>query len=405
MEIFRQIQLDNWWLTNLGFIYQLIYDLGTYFLLSLIFIYLYKTKIIGINVLYLSLLFLLTPFLFNNSFFSWVMLPDQMKYLNNAYLLRDNPEMVLDIAGKTPGHKKVWIASAIYAFSPIISFETFKGISLFNRAIFLLTLIFFSKKKYIDNYNVILFLILPSVTLYTSVALRENLIILSLLYFVYFYYEKNYSLNLLVILFLFITKPQMLAVIGIFLILNTVIKPDKINYKVFSILFVTFCISLYIIEIDTLVNSVNQMREGFFREEFGSYKSVSATTDYSSQMINLSFSSIPVIIRSFLNFIAPPLIKGDVGILSIIHLFEFSFLIFYAFFRMNLQEKVNKYILFKWFLVLMISYLLHSLIVFNNFTILRYKLPIMMFVIFGYFVNVKFNQLKNENSSRYNQFK
>ena len=57
MEIFRQIQLDNWWLTNLGFIYQLIYDLGTYFLLSLIFIYLYKTKIIGINVLYLSLLF------------------------------------------------------------------------------------------------------------------------------------------------------------------------------------------------------------------------------------------------------------------------------------------------------------------------------------------------------------
>lgn len=405
MEIFRQIQLDNWWLTNLGFIYQLIYDLGTYFLLSLIFIYLYKTKIIGINVLYLSLLFLLTPFLFNNSFFSWVMLPDQMKYLNNAYLLRDNPEMVLDIAGKTPGHKKVWIASAIYAFSPIISFETFKGISLFNRAIFLLTLIFFSKKKYIDSYNVILFLILPSVTLYTSVALRENLIILSLLYFVYFYYEKNYSLNLLVILFLFITKPQMLAVIGIFLILNTVIKPDKINYKVFSILFVTFCISLYIIEIDTLVNSVNQMREGFFREEFGSYKSVSATTDYSSQMINLSFSSIPVIIRSFLNFIAPPLIKGDVGILSIIHLFEFSFLIFYAFFRMNLQEKVNKYILFKWFLVLMISYLLHSLIVFNNFTILRYKLPIMMFVIFGYFVNVKFNQLKNENSSRYNQFK
>lgn len=405
MEIFRQIQLDNWWLTNLGFIYQLIYDLGTYFLLSLIFIYLYKTKIIGINVLYLSLLFLLTPFLFNNSFFSWVMLPDQMKYLNNAYLLRDNPEMVLDIAGKTPGHKKVWIASAIYAFSPIISFETFKGISLFNRAIFLLTLIFFSKKKYIDNYNVILFLILPSVTLYTSVALRENLIILSLLYFVYFYYEKNYSLNLLVILFLFITKPQMLAVIGIFLILNTVIKPDKINYKVFSILFVTFCISLYIIEIDTLVNSVNQMREGFFREEFGSYKSVSATNDYSSQMINLSFSSIPVIIRSFLNFITPPLIKGDVGILSIIHLFEFSFLIFYAFFRMNLQEKVNKYILFKWFLVLMISYLLHSLIVFNNFTILRYKLPIMMFVIFGYFVNVKFNQLKNENSSRYNQFK
>ena len=89
MEIFRQIQLDNWWLTNLGFIYQLIYDLGTYFLLSLIFIYLYKTKIIGINVLYLSLLFLLTPFLFNNSFFSWGMLPDQMKYLNNAYLLQN----------------------------------------------------------------------------------------------------------------------------------------------------------------------------------------------------------------------------------------------------------------------------------------------------------------------------
>jgi hypothetical protein len=41
MEFFRQIQLDNWWLTNLGFIYQLIYDLGTYFFIIINFLFIY----------------------------------------------------------------------------------------------------------------------------------------------------------------------------------------------------------------------------------------------------------------------------------------------------------------------------------------------------------------------------
>ena len=41
------------------------------------------------------------------------------------------------------------------------------------------------------------------------------------------------------------------------------------------------------------------------------------------------------------------------------------------------------------FLIYFISYFIYSLIVFNDVTMHRYKIPILFFVIFGYFVNVK----------------
>ena len=43
---------------------------------------------------------------------------------------------------------------------------------------------------------------------------------------------------------------------------------------------------------------------------------------------------------------------------------------------------------------LFFSYLVYSLLIFNDGTIHRYKIPILFFVLIGYFINVKKEKLK-----------
>ena len=173
------------------FPYSLIFDLSNYLLLSLIFLLLFKLNIIKRNLLYLSLIFLSTPFLFNGFLFEWTYLPDQSKYLGSAYTYRQNPEYFFDGSINSYSKLKVSLPSFFYAFSPIVSLETYKGISLWNRTLFLLTWIYFIKKNFLDEYNSFIMLLSPSLIFSTSIALRENLIILLMFWFLYFYYNGN----------------------------------------------------------------------------------------------------------------------------------------------------------------------------------------------------------------------
>ena len=78
------------------FIYSVIYDLASYLLLSSIFILIYKKKFVNSKYLYLNFICLLTPFLFNGFLFDWSQFPDQSKYLDLSYKIRENPKYFLD---------------------------------------------------------------------------------------------------------------------------------------------------------------------------------------------------------------------------------------------------------------------------------------------------------------------
>jgi len=401
-----------------AFPYSIIYDCGTYFLLSIIFLILHKKKIININLLLLSLVFLLTPFLFNGLLLDWSTFPDQSKYVNYSTQIRDLPkvifgklfknnlilssnfyrEIIFDInytmnSPPTSSNLRIYIPSVLYAFSPILSVDTYKGIALFNRAIFLLTWIFFTKKKFLDKYNSIFFLIIPSLILYTSLALRESLIILLMLWFTYFFYQKRILFTGLTLLALFFLKYQMLLIVGIFLIFDRIIKNNSISFRFLFLTVSALVIFTFTLQ-DEILYLINYYRLGFFSEEFGAYKSISSTIGYEKFAIAFNLSSIPIILNSYLNFIIPPIFKGNFSLFYIIHLIEVFIIYIYLYIRINLQKNFNRYILCKWVLVLIFSYFIYSLIIFNDGTLHRYKIPILFFVIFGYFVNVKVKEKK-----------
>ena len=138
------------------FPYNIIFDLSNYLLISFIFLLLFKLKIIKSNLLYLSLIFLSTPFLFNGFLFDWFYLPDQSKYLGQAYDYRETPTNFYDDSINSYAKLKIALPSLFYAYSPIVTLETYKGISLWNRALFLFNWIFFKKKNLL--MNIILYL-------------------------------------------------------------------------------------------------------------------------------------------------------------------------------------------------------------------------------------------------------
>lgn len=370
------------------FPYNIIFDLSNYLLLSFIFLLLFKLNIIKKNLLYISLFFLSTPFLFNGFLFEWFYLPDQSKYLGRAYEYRESPSNFYN--GDITSYKQIKVAlpSFFYAYSPIVTLETYKGISLWNRALFLFTWIFFTKSKFIDEYNSLLMLLAPTLIFSSSIALRENLIILLMLWFLYFYYNNKKLSLIIVTATLFLIKIQSLFTISLFLILNYLIQENKIRIKTFILLLISFIIMFDIFS-EEIFETINYLRLGFFAEEFGQYKSTSATLNYQYFELKPNLQLFSIVYESYTNFLLTPFLKGKLTIFSLILFIEVLIIYVYLYLRIKNNKKIYFYTLFKWVAVLLISYLFYSIFIFNDGTILRYKIPIFFFVIFGYFANVE----------------
>ena len=378
------------------FPYNLIYDLGSYSIFSFIFLLLYKMKIIEKRLLFLSLFFLLTPFLFNGLMFDWSFMPDQSKYLLKAYIIREDFGLIFNPNAEQVDREtimKVHLPAVFYALSPVLTFETYKGIALLNRTIFLLSWIFFVKKKFIDEYSAVFFLLAPSLVFYSSLVLRDILVVLLMFWFIYFYYQKKNIINLIICIILYFIKYQMLITISLFIILDKIIKDDKVNFKLLFIVVLSSATIIHFINEEFLI-VINDIRQGFFLEEFGRYTSISALKNYQYVELNWSISSLTKVAVSFFNFIVPPALNGKYSAFSYIHLLEV--IVIFAFLSLKIKEQINfkKKILAKWLLVLFFSYLVNSIVVFNVGSSIRYKIPIIFFIIFGYCTNVRLDRNK-----------
>ncbi len=370
------------------FIYSIIYDIASYLILSSIFFLIYKKKIISIKYLYINLIFLLTPFLFNGFLFDWSLFPDQSKYLELSYKIRENPQTFFEFLNHSSKDFKLFLSSLFFAFSPILSMETYVGISLYNRFLFLITLLFLFHKKFFDNYILILLIISPSLILYSSLALRDNLIIILVLWFLYFFYQKKYFFLSITITLLILLRYPLIINILIFFGVSSIVKYDRINNQNFIILFLVSTM-LIILFNNEIIDTLNFFRAGFFSEEYGRYQSMTQQSDFENFKIDLSLRSMPLAIIGFFNFLIPPILKGKITLFYFVQFIETIFILLFSYIRIKFQKKINYYILLKWLLIYFLSYFIYSLIIFNDGTIHRYKLPILFFVLLGYFTNVK----------------
>jgi len=143
------------------------------------------------NIIIILSIFLLTPFLFY-FLFPWGLFPDQSKYADIIYDLRN---LNYDKSISFLLSNKVDFSSLIYAFFPVPFVTTIISVSLINKGILYAVILYlFNKKKY---FLVNLLLFLPSIIFYSSVALREMLVIGLGITFFYIFLEKKKLLSIL----------------------------------------------------------------------------------------------------------------------------------------------------------------------------------------------------------------
>ena len=319
------------------------------------------------NIIIILSIFLLTPFLFY-FLFPWGLFPDQSKYADIIYDLRN---LNYDKSISFLLSNKVDFSSLIYAFFPVPFVTTIISVSLINKGILYAVILYlFNKKKY---FLVNLLLFLPSIIFYSSVALREMLVIgLGITFFYIFLEKKNYFQSFFFAALLILTKPHFgiacLAVsIGyyIFFIKLNLNVINKIAFYFFTLSIIFFFIFLFFFQ-DLLINH----REGFFLEEF-SYK----------LLMRDETITISTILNSFIQFLLSPLFTKELSLWTITIFIENLFLLYVLVILLNKIYKENQSKAIFWFLTWLFLFTIFGFVIFNAGTIWRYKFVLQIVMI------------------------
>ena len=188
----------------------------------IIILYSYYSKIINRIELLLSLFSYLLPLKY---------LGDQIPYTNFTREIR---------MGLIPQTGSITlISSYIYSLLPFATPSSVVSLSMYNKIIFLLLLIFLKKKSYIGTDSSIILLLFPSLLLYSSLALREMLVLAVMIIWLISILNRKYILSILCVLTFVFLKRQNIYLFGFFTIFHIYYYYFLINYKKNKLLFFT----------------------------------------------------------------------------------------------------------------------------------------------------------------------
>ena len=133
----------------------------------------------------------LSPFFINHFFMEWWYMPDQVKYFRGAQMVR---ELNIDIFTRIHevGKFTVILPSIIFGLFPIPFIETINSIGFINKCLLGLTTIYLFHKQIINKITFYFINIWPSVFLYSSLSLKDNLSLVLSILFVYFVIKRNF---------------------------------------------------------------------------------------------------------------------------------------------------------------------------------------------------------------------
>ena len=362
---------------QLGNEISLFYDVGNYLFYCLLFLLIFKKKKNNINEI---LLLLSTPFFFNNSIFNWWTFPDQSKYFALSHNFR-NFDWSFSQESLSIQSISVYTSGFLYSFLTFPFIETYKSIAFLNRFLFVSTVYFLFEKKKLDLLSKNYLLFSPTIILYTSLSLRESLIIIFFFLFIYFLYkQKNISL-IFGSIFILLKKFYFPLIILFYYIClyNFLIKISKNkNLLRKKLLFINIILALALIYLNYKFNLIENLRLGFFVENDSGYQNILSKYSY----INMKeyfwgFKYIDGLLKS----LTVPI--HNLNIKSIVFFIDGLILLFLVLKIIFLSPKIDNFI--KFFLILFLfSFLsLSGTVIFNDHTLLRYKVVFLISLLLG----------------------
>ena len=339
----------------------LFFDLVNYlYLVFLLFICL-KRKLIDNEIFIFFVFVSAAPFFINNYLIDWWKFPDQLKYFKQSNELRHFYfDELKNVTVLSP--------SIIYSIIPFPFIETINSIGFINKGIIIFASIYFLNKDILNKSYLILLNILPSVFFYSSVSLKDTLVLVVILILVYnLIYKKKFFLSLICGLLLISLKPLHGIVFVIIFFIYNLFFIKKFYH--FNMIVIIFTIITLFFSLDIFIELLNTRRFGFYDEAH--------IHVFNYKELDLSLRSLFILISDFIRFILSPFPELDGGFKVIIFIENIIIYILLIFNFKKLYNFDKRKSIF-WVLAFIFSCMSYSSLVFADGTITRYKYTLLL---------------------------
>lgn len=348
-----------------------------------IFIFFILKKINSIEAIFWAFLFIFAFLI--NLFINQNQFPDIGGYLRCVRDLRDN--FYFDEIGcqliQSGGEDNLTLYSfkrglpaIIYSLIPMPSIATFASIGLINKLYIFFIYIFLKPFMPLQRNLVILaiLMILPSVLLYSSLGLRDNLIFCSQVLLLFSIIKRYIFFSTILLIILSAIKIQNGIVFSFLYLGIFVFQADK-SLKALALYSLLVLISMFIMG-DILLATLNYFKLAFLSED-NAIANLDSYVPFKSVLEIIIISPISLLeglIRPF-----PQSISSGIFFLeSLLHIFIITLL---------LKSNMKKFFYNPQFLIVLFTFfigiILNSLVIENDFTYSRYKFTFLsMFVIY-----------------------
>ena len=336
-----------------------------------------RFPIILLLLFHFSLIFLTNYVLFDPGY-----MPDQFKYLRVAKAVRGSGETIAEAMYNLP----VAVAGIIFGIFPVPLINSIYSIAIINYLLYLFIFLFLYEREVLKGFSLWAFLLYPSLLFYTSLSLRDTLVLVIMVISFWYFVRNKILLSIIFQLPLIVLKFQNLAIFGVSLVtyfLLAIFFP-KISHKkippgiayVFLAVFIAAAPFAYRYGLKGL----NFYRHWMWAEDTGIWISVIPET----QIKNLG-ELITETIKSTPYFLLKPLPWQAENLFQLVQSGEnlligaFIFYLIWRAFRYKVRTPSMNFLL----LYFIVSLAVYGLVIWNFGTAARYKFPfIALFFVF-----------------------
>jgi len=367
-----------------GSVYYYIFELANFCFLAFFVIIFYKLNYINSNSLVVWVGLFFTPLLINYFLIIPEMYGDQFEYAREIMSLKSTGESISTV-GNTTGIASsassyvphpITFTSWVLGTVPLPNYMTVTSLAFANKLFIFGTFLWF-KNFFQDENKVLLCFLIPSLILYSSLSLRDTLIIILSSFFLLNLLRGKYVFAGLLLYPIFIVKIQMFAIFSLYFIGRLLFRAHR-SYLMIGIFAATMLVVSLVIEEDVLM-VMNTYILAFSAEDFDmgggmfSYAGWAIYADGEDLKVHSIPEAIYVAVLRLPEFLLMPMPWNWSNFFYPIQALE-SYLLIYLYYKLATRRQLYKNREFALLtLMLFIGLLMYSLIMANEGTFVRYR--------------------------------
>ena len=350
------------------------YDIPNLLAILILIVASFRMSLIPLWLSFFLGVFALTPFFLNDVLFPATYMPDQFAYYDRVHEIRSQGLIAGLLNIDFDNNIKLLVSNWMLAIIPLPYVETIKSLGFFNRLIATTLIIWLYSSKNLRGWPLLFVLFYPSFLLYSSLALRDTLVLVFMIVPVILFLENRRLLALIVSSPLFFIKFQNFFLILIFFVVHLYFSRGSIfyRYRYMFLIIVVGGLAPFIMEIIKLLDFY---RWALFYEDGGFLRDYVPIKTF-SEFVVVSLQSAPY-------FLMKPFPWESSNFLQLIQSVENIFIFTVLAFMFLKSSAIDKKIAIKWLVYLFAAFSIYGLVVFNFGTAVRYKFPFILIVIIG----------------------